>query len=233
MVWTHFERSFHVGDHVLELGCGTGEDALALARRGITVTAIDASESMVERARAKARRFGLEEHIELEAISMELAPAMYRGRLFDGIFSNFGAINCVSDYATLAAGLARLLRPGAPLIWVVMGRHVPWEWAWQLAHGQWRKSWRRLEPSGTDWRGIHIEYPTPGELAESLQPHFTVEQTHPLGWALPPSYAAGWLNRHPRTLKAVTRIERGLHGSGLLARLADHYIIRASRTPRP
>src|SRR5574341_1364692 len=30
---------FQPGDHILELGCGTGEDALWLAQRGISVTA--------------------------------------------------------------------------------------------------------------------------------------------------------------------------------------------------
>ena len=45
---------FHAGDTVLELGCGTGEDALYLARRGVRVLATDASEEMLAAARAKA-----------------------------------------------------------------------------------------------------------------------------------------------------------------------------------
>src|SRR4051812_2642956 len=45
----HFGR----GDHVLEIGCGTGEDALFLAERGIRVTATDSSPAMLEIARAR------------------------------------------------------------------------------------------------------------------------------------------------------------------------------------
>src|SRR5215207_7784405 len=45
---------FHAGETVLELGCGTGEDALYLARRGVRVLATDASEEMLAAAGVKA-----------------------------------------------------------------------------------------------------------------------------------------------------------------------------------
>ena len=41
---------------VLELGCGTGADAVYLARRGFEVTAVDISPMAVERARVRAER---------------------------------------------------------------------------------------------------------------------------------------------------------------------------------
>lgn len=42
---------------VVDLACGTGSAAIALARRGYTVTGVDRSEAMLEVARAKARRW--------------------------------------------------------------------------------------------------------------------------------------------------------------------------------
>jgi len=41
---------------VLELGCGTGADAIYLAQRGFEVTAVDSSPTALERARTRARR---------------------------------------------------------------------------------------------------------------------------------------------------------------------------------
>lgn len=41
---------------VLELGCGTGANAVFLARRGFEVTAVDASPTAIERARTRAER---------------------------------------------------------------------------------------------------------------------------------------------------------------------------------
>ena len=46
-VWTVATQTFQRGDHILELNCGTGEDALFLARLGMSVFACDASEKMI------------------------------------------------------------------------------------------------------------------------------------------------------------------------------------------
>ncbi len=44
---------------VLELGCGTGADAIYLTREGFEVTAIDSSPTAIERARARAEHEGV------------------------------------------------------------------------------------------------------------------------------------------------------------------------------
>src|SRR5579863_1282907 len=56
-VWHVLEETFRAGDHVLELNCGTGEDALFLSRLGVSVFACDVSEKMIAVA---ARRMGKE-----------------------------------------------------------------------------------------------------------------------------------------------------------------------------
>jgi hypothetical protein len=112
-----------------------------------------------------------------------------------------------------------------------MGRHVPWEWAWFLARGNPRKAFRRHQAGGTVWRGMHIEYPTPAGLARTLAPHFTATRSMPLGFVLPPSYAAGWLERRPRLLAALARAERAAQRFAALSPLADHYIVEARRSP--
>src|SRR5262249_61700541 len=48
VVWDLLKRVFHRGDRILELNCGTGEDALFLVRRGVSVVAYDASPRMIE-----------------------------------------------------------------------------------------------------------------------------------------------------------------------------------------
>jgi 2-polyprenyl-3-methyl-5-hydroxy-6-metoxy-1,4-benzoquinol methylase len=45
---------------ILDIGCGTGRHAIELAKRGYNVTGIDLSESMIEKAREKARFSGLD-----------------------------------------------------------------------------------------------------------------------------------------------------------------------------
>jgi hypothetical protein len=161
---------------------------------------------------------------------MEDLGAVLEARSFDGVLSNFGAINCVQNLPRLIADLAGRLEPGSRLVWVVMGRLVPWEWAWYLARGEWRKAWRRLQRDGVSWRGLTITYPTPSEAAALLWPYFKVERMAPLGVVLPPSYAAEWLERSPRSLEVLTRMEHFAHHFGALARCSDHYILEAVRS---
>ncbi len=231
MVWSRLELAFRESDRILEIGCGTGEDALHLACRGMSVVAIDASRQMIEVARGKADGHLFSERIEFRHVPMEDLGTAFQGERFDGLFSNFGAINCVRDLRSLIDSVADRLAPGAPLVWVVMGRYVPWEWAWFLLRGDWRRAFRRMRSDGVRWRGLTIDYPTPAHLQALLRPRFAIRRVIPLGFVLPPSYAAGWLERAPRSLRALARLERMAQRLGMLASCADHYIVEAHRLP--
>lgn len=236
IVWSRFEPVFRPGGatapgrrQILELGCGTGEDAAQLARQGFQVTATDPSSRMIQVARRKAQAAQCEDRIEFHCLDMEQLGPGLDGRLFDGVLSNFGAINCVRCLAALVADVAGRLRPGGTLLWVIMGRRVPWEWAWYLMRGSWRKATRRYDRQGVVWRGMTITYPTPDEVRLVLQPYFHINRVAPLGIALPPSYAAGWLNRFPRALRALNTLELRAQRSSRFASWSDHYIVEAAR----
>ena len=231
MVWQRLDETFAGCRRLLEIGCGTGEDAVHLARLGFDVLATDASMSMIREAERKAQHAACANRIRFRCTPMERLGADLAGETFDGVFSNFGAVNCARQLDAVAADLALLLEPGAPLLWVVMGRNVPWEWGWFLARGEWRKAFRRRRKGGVAWRGMHISYPTPAALGRALRPHFAEVGRRALGVVLPPTYASGWLERSPRTLSALTRLERALHRWQSLAALADHYIFEARRLP--
>jgi hypothetical protein len=162
---------------------------------------------------------------------MEDVPALLKDRIFDGMFSNFGALNCAQDLSSLLPAISGRIVAGGPLVAVIMGRYVPWEWIWYLFRADPRRSLRRLRRDGVPWRGVRITYPTPGETAAMLRPSFEVTRLSPLGCVLPPTYAAGWLNRSPRTLGLLTRLERLAQGSPLLARISDHFIVEAVNSP--
>jgi hypothetical protein len=98
--------------------------------------------------------------------------------------------------------------------------------------GEWRKASRRLHPGGSKWRGMTISYPTPAQMRSLLQPYFTVTRLAPLGVALPPSYAAAWLDRSPCAVSVLTRLERWAQRSRMLASWSDHFIVEAVRLPR-
>lgn len=88
----------------LELGCGTGASAIALAQRGFDVTAIDLAPLAIERARQQAA----EAHVSVNWIVGDvLAPPDLPGP-FDFVFDR-GCYHCIRrDDPT--AGPARLLK---------------------------------------------------------------------------------------------------------------------------
>src|SRR5687767_14650807 len=139
-VWQRFAAAFSSREYLLEIGCGTGEDAVHLAQRGHRVLAIDASAQMLRVATLKAGRADCSSRVRFVCMPMERLAAELAGERFDGAYSNFGAINCARRIDGFAAELASLLAPGAPFACVAMGRHVPWEWGWYLARGEARKA---------------------------------------------------------------------------------------------
>lgn len=240
-VWRRLDAAFAPGDRVLEMGCGTGEDALHLARRGVQVLATDASPAMLAATRRKIESAGgLAGAVELRQLAIEdlsdLAPAppgaAGAGALappFDGAFSNFGAWNCVADLAGAAEGLAACVRPGGVVALCLMGPLVPWEWAWFLWRGQPARALRRLRPSGARWRGITVRYPTIGRLRRLLRPAFRLRRVAAVGALLPPSYAEPWAARHRYLVRHLARWERGIETWPPLPWLADHYLAELVR----
>jgi SAM-dependent methyltransferase len=140
-------RAFPRGARVLEIGGGTGEDALFLIRQGRDVLLTDASPAMVHLADAKlgARatnrpRVVPAEHLDSFAVERESAGEP----LFDGAFSNFAALNCVTDQVPVARGLAGLVRPGARVLFVIFGTMSPGELVVQLLRREPAAAFRRL-----------------------------------------------------------------------------------------
>lgn len=224
------DAAFGPGDQVLELNCGTGEDAVRLASRGVRVLATDSSLQMLEMTRAKVGRAGLTGMIDTAPLAIEDLPLATSGA-FDGVLSNFGGLNCVSDLPAVSRGLAAMLRPGGRALLCVMGPAVPWEWCWYLAQGQPRKAFRRMRRGGTRWRGRTIRYPSIGAVGRAFAPHFTRRRVSAVGALVPPTYAEAWAVRHPRMLAAFDRIERRIETLPPLPWLADHYLIELERRP--
>ena len=226
-VWRRLDGCFSPGDRVLDLGCGTGEDAVYLARRGIQVVATDRSAAMVEISRQKVADARLEARVEVRQAAIE--DLGEDGGEYDGALSNFGALNCVADLPAAARGLASCLRPGAMAVLCVMGPLVPWEWAWFLFRGQAGEAFRRLRPGGVRWRGLEVRYPSIRVLRRAFEPAFRLRRVGAVGALLPPSYAEPWAVKHPRTVVRLDRWERRLETTPPLPWLADHYLAELER----
>ncbi|HWK90579.1 MAG TPA: class I SAM-dependent methyltransferase, partial [Longimicrobium sp.] len=234
--WRRLDERFPAGARVLELGCGTGEDAAHLAERGVRGLATDGAPAMVETAARKARERGVS-GIDFGVMTLESfasqAPAetalLDEHGPFDGAFSNFGALNCVEDLSPVARALAARLRPGAPAVLVLMGPVVPWEWLWFLARGRPGSAFRRLRRGGTRWRGATIRYPGIGAARRAFAPWFRPLRASAVGALVPPPYSEEWAGRRGRMLARLNAWERRWEDRFPLPWLADHYVLELER----
>ena len=64
IVWDYMRRLFRKDGRILDLGCGTGEDAVFLAEQGCSVHAMDLSAGMLDKAKQKAGDAGVADRIE-------------------------------------------------------------------------------------------------------------------------------------------------------------------------
>ena len=222
------DSCFSSGQRVLDLGCGTGEDAVHLGCRDIEVLATDRSLEMVAVTREKVARAGLEGHVRVERLAVESLHELATP-MFDGALSNFGGLNCVADLPAVSEALAARLRPGATAMLCLMGPVVPWEWVWFLARGEPGKAFRRLKPGGAVWRGLKIRYPSVGAVRRDFSRHFELSRVGAIGALLPPPFTEPWSARHPRLLQGLNRWEQRFEACAPLPWLSDHYLLELRR----
>jgi SAM-dependent methyltransferase len=136
----HFLRVFGAGDRVLDVGCGTGTDALVLARQGIHVVGVDGSPGMIAQLTARATAQHLDHMIEAHVLRIA-----HLGRLsgpFDGLISAFAGLSTEPNLGPFAADAARLVRGGGRLVLHLLNRFNVWEWLGLISRRQWRAAAR-------------------------------------------------------------------------------------------
>jgi len=231
-VMVEVNRRFKAGDAVLELNCGTGEDALALAGRGVAVRAYDASGAMIEVANQKLRASQFRENVRFGVLRNEDMDQI-DGR-FDGALSNFAGMNCCSDWAGIAEQLARLVRPGGHLLLCIMGRACAWEIIWFLMRGQWRRAFRRASGRQAARIGsgsVDVYYSSVGEARRAFSAGFTLSGWRGIGVLVPPSYCEAAMKNRQNLLRHLGSIDSGIgHIPGIRC-LGDHVLLDFVRRP--
>jgi ubiquinone/menaquinone biosynthesis C-methylase UbiE len=231
-VWQKAAATFSAGQHILELNCGTGEDALFLARHGISVTALDASKQMVRQAQRRRELEAPHSPIRFELLPTEDLAELKDAPLFDGVFSNFSGLNCVPDLAVVVEQLAARVKPGAPLLLCLSTRFCLWEMLWYLSQWNFRKAFRRCGGHATarfnDYT-IHVQYPTLRQLRAIFAP-FTLRSCTGIGIMVPPSYLEPWARKDPQFIGALSRIDRALCNLPVLRVIGDHMLLHFEKT---
>ncbi|WP_338828015.1 class I SAM-dependent methyltransferase [Neomoorella thermoacetica] len=111
----------HAGEHILDVGCGTGNFSLELARRGVKVTGIDISDPMLAKARKKAADAGL----AIEFLHADAMNLPFGDNTFDKIVS-VTALEFAPDLKAVLEESYRVLKPVGRMVIGLIGGNSLW-----------------------------------------------------------------------------------------------------------
>lgn len=226
-LWDTVATELPVGSRLVDLGCGTGLDAGEFASRGYSVLATDWSPAMVARTRERAARQGLEERLTAAHVGIQQLERL-EGE-FDGMYSNFGPLNCAPDLPAVAAECARLLRPDGCLVFSVIGRICPWEVGHYALRGRFKRAAVRAAQGATavgmNGHTIWTWYHLPREFYRAFSQHFVLDRYQALSLFLPPPYLVDFYERHPHLSARLGQLDDRMGGWPLLRDMGDHFLI--------
>jgi len=228
-MWRVLDETFESGSHLIDLGCGTGLDAVRMARLGHHVTATDWSPRMIERTRGRAEQEQLTNRIQALTVGAHELSRLPGEEEFNGAYSNLGALNCVPNLEQMAAECARLLKPRGALVFTVIGRLCPWE----IGHYARRRNWRRIGvrfargmvPVNMNKRVVWTRYYLPREFHRVFARHFSLESYRGICVFAPPPYLTQFRERHARAYERLWRLDRLVAASPVLRNVGDHFLM--------
>lgn len=215
---------------VLEINCGTGEDALWLAKKCYSVTATDVAGGMITVAESKRIIAGIN-NVQFKTIDFFNLHKTLKPQQFDFIFSDFGGLNCVNEpeLEHLSKDFAKLLYPGGKIVMVVMGKYCLWETAYFLLKFKLGKALRRWDNKGVHTKIEEEEFETwfysLSGLKKIFAPHFKLTDAKPIALAVPPSYMQNYFDKRPKLLQRLNRWDKFLTRWSWLSNFSDHLVL--------
>lgn len=234
IVWVrkrvHKEVLLHLnlGDHLLELNCGTGIDALYFAQKGIKVTATDNADGMLHEFSKKVESQNLNDRISIKKCSFNELEQLGELEKFDYVFSNFGGLNCSNQLGKILNDIDNLLKPGGKFTLVIMPKFCLWEIIFILK-GRLNFAFRRFRENGTSAHieGVYFDcfYYSPNFINKQLKENFKLLSLKGLSIFVPPPFIEHFIERHPKLFRFLESIENKTFHLWPFRSIGDHYMI--------
>jgi SAM-dependent methyltransferase len=231
----HLRTVFADRKRLLEVGCGSGMETLSLLREGHEVVAVDISARMLSVVRAKAVLDGVSERlqtVQMRARDLGGVSQLGDSSQFDGAYSTYGAMNCEADLRPPAAGFARLLPPGAPLVLGIYNRWCLFELLGYAISLQGRRAFgRRTNPVlvGSSRFCIDVFAYSVPEIDRLFSPNFERVRLEGVPALLPPSDLTGYSERFARHFDRLAALDAAVGRHWPLNHLGDHFLVTYRR----
>jgi ubiquinone/menaquinone biosynthesis C-methylase UbiE len=211
---------------ILEINCGTGEDALWFSKNGHEIFATDISSKMIAVAKNKKEANNIEfKPLDINEMGNSISP-----NSFDIIFSNFGGLNCLSEIELLYffQNSIDILKPNGKIMLVVMPKNALWERLYFIAKFNFKAVFRRLKKStlaNVDGEVVPTYYYNPKRIKKIANHPYDFCAQYPIGFFIPPSYLEPFIKRHALILSILNYLEKKIKRLSFLAKFSDHYLI--------
>jgi ubiquinone/menaquinone biosynthesis C-methylase UbiE len=216
---------------ILEINCGTGEDACWMASLGHDVIATDLSSEMVKvgERKAESKKDLIDKaggNIQFQVVGFQQLSELISKGPFDLIWSNFGGLNCVNKTALeqVAADLGKLLKSDGSLRVVLMARACLWENLFFRWKGDRKAALRRsqvVEANLGEGAAQQTWYYSSNEL-EDVFSKFSLVDKKPVGLFVAPSYLEKWWQSHPVLGSMLVGLDKIFGSLSFFADYADH-----------
>lgn len=235
MVWRYLDQMLHMpGMQVLELNCGTGTDAVHMARNGHRVIATDISEEMLKVARDKAHQHGVEDRIQHVRAGFDDLPVLTLPPA-DLVLSNFGGLNCINaeHLAKLVDPIAGTLKANGRFVAVIMPDRSLMETMYFTLRGNIEQAFARgrHEPVWADLSGSGVMtwHHSPELVARLFERRFRIVNVRPIGLFVPPAFLEHRFGHRTALLERASRWDERVANWRWTARYADHFLMDMER----
>ncbi len=212
--------------NILELNCGTGEDARYFFEKGHRVLATDISSEMIKVAKEKHQN----PNIRFQEKDITKITSETFSEKFDLIFSNFGGLNCLSpqELEKFISVSYSLLNPNGKMALVIMPKFCLWERFYFILKGKFKKAKRRNTNDAVlvNVEGVKVStwYYNPKEVVSLTSNHYKTIAIKPIGLKIPPSYLESFFLNKKGLLKMLIWAEK-LYSNQFWSKYSDHYLI--------
>lgn len=225
----HVLKNLAPGASILELNCGTGEDATYFAKKGFKVHATDISAGMLYQLVQKVEKKKLQKRVSFELCSFTNLHELKKKGRYDLVFSNFAGLNCSGELDKVLASLPALLNPGGLATLVILPKFCLWE-TLLVFKGKFRTAFRRFfSDKGRKARveGTYFKcwYYNPSYILKRIKNDFDLVDIEGLCTIVPPSYIEGFAEKHPSAFKFLRKWENRLKNRWPWVYIGDYYII--------
>lgn len=225
----HIQKFLPLHSRILELNCGTGEDAIWFAQNGYMVHATDISYGMLEQLDQKIKKNHLDTRISFEPCSFTRLDQLAEKGPYDCIFSNFAGLNCTEELDKVLRSFSPLLKKDGIITLVLLPKFCLWEFL-LLFKGKFNTAFRRF--FSKNGRTAHVEgyyfkcwYYNPGYVIRNLKKQFEVLSIEGLCSLVPPSYIENFADKHPTIYRWMVKTENKWKDKWPWKFIGDYYVI--------